>query len=146
VGKKESILRSIIKSITWRIIAIIDTIIIVLLFSCYMGNCNVNGAITIGFLEFFFKFVFYYLHERVWQTIKFENRSRKHITLIKTFTWRLIATIMTIIIVGKVLSDSSYIAVYIALVEVFTKTLLYYIHERLWLIIPLGKIKEFIKK
>lgn len=111
-----------------------------------MGNCDVDGAITIGFLEFFFKFVFYYLHERVWQTIKLENPSRKHVTLIKTFTWRLIATIMTIVIVGKVLSGSSYIAVYIALVEVFTKTLLYYIHERLWLLIPLGKIRAFIKK
>jgi uncharacterized membrane protein len=53
---------------------------------------------------------------------------------------------MTFLIAGAILDASDNTALYIAGVEVFTKTLLYYIHERLWLILPLGGLRILLKK
>lgn len=62
--KKESHLRSLIKGITWRLIATTTIIII-----AYFTTGNVKTAITIGFWEFFIKLALYYLHERAWQQV-----------------------------------------------------------------------------
>ena len=141
--KRESHLRSLIKGISWRIVATSDTILIVLFITCITGNCNIDDAIKIGFFEFFIKIIIYYLHERIWQsTIKKEFVSAKH-TLYKTITWRIIATTMTFIISGTILNAFDEIALFIALVELFTKFALYYLHEKLWLKLPLGRIRNF---
>jgi len=139
--KKESHLRSLIKGISWRVIATCDTIIIVLLVTCLSGNCNIDSAIKIGVLEFLLKFLVYYIHERVWQKeLRNGILSRKKI-IFKTISWRILASTMTFIISGSILNAFDEIALYIALIELFTKFVLYYFHERLWLKIPLGKIR-----
>ena len=46
------------------------------------------------------------------------------------------------IISGTILNAFDEIALYIALTELFSKFVLYYFHERLWLKIPLGKIRN----
>ena len=61
---KESKLRSLGKAITWRITATLTTIIIAWLL---IGDVNV--AMAIGSIEFFAKFIIYYIHERVWNKI-----------------------------------------------------------------------------
>ena len=48
-------------------------------------------------------------------------------------------------IADEILNTNNNTALYIAGIEVFTKTLLYYMHERLWLILPLGKLRTFAK-
>ena len=58
----ESHLRSILKGLTWRIIATTTTVTI-----AYMITGEVDQALTIGGIEFFGKLLIYYLHERVWQ-------------------------------------------------------------------------------
>lgn len=143
--KKESQIRSIIKSLSWRCVAILDTLVVVLLITCYFDQCSLVFAFTIGFLEFFFKSVVYYIHERIWQRIQISNRTQSIRTVYKSISWRVIATIMTYIIAGAIISDSNEIATYIALIEVFSKTILYYIHERLWLILPLGRVRRIAK-
>ena len=60
--QKESHLRSILKGITWRIIATLTIIII-----AYFKTGDVTLALEIGAIEFFIKFALYYLHERAWQ-------------------------------------------------------------------------------
>ncbi len=50
--QKESHIRSIIKGISWRIIATSDTILIVLLITCLYGNCSLENALKIGAIEF----------------------------------------------------------------------------------------------
>ena len=60
--QKESHLRSILKGVTWRIIATTTTVTI-----AYMITGEVNQALTIGGIEFFGKLLIYYLHERAWQ-------------------------------------------------------------------------------
>ena len=141
--KRESHLRSLIKAISWRIIATTDTIFIVLLITCITGNCSVDSALKIGFFEFIFKLIIYYFHERVWQKIIKKGFVTTKDTLYKTITWRIIATTTTFIISGTILKGFNEIALYIALTELFTKFVLYYLHERLWLKIPIGRIRHF---
>ncbi len=141
----ESVLRSLLKSFSWRIIAISDTILVVLLITCVFGDCSLKNALTIGFLEFLIKFIAYFIHERIWLSIQFEKRFGVTRTLFKTLSWRVIATVITFFITGEILNTNDNTALYIAGIEVFTKSLLYYMHERLWLILPLGKLRTIAK-
>lgn len=61
---KESRLRSILKGLTWRIVAT-STIILIAYFT--IGDISI--AFQIGFVEFFIKLLLYYLHERAWQMV-----------------------------------------------------------------------------
>jgi uncharacterized membrane protein len=146
IYKKESHLRSLIKGISWRIVATSDTILVVLLITCLTGNCSIEQAIKIGAVEFLIKLLFYYVHERYWQRSLKGNRVSSRGTLYKTISWRVVATTLTFIISGTILNAFNEIALYIALVELVTKFVLYYFHERLWLRLPLGKIRNFFFK
>lgn len=141
--KQESHLRSLLKGISWRVVATTDTILVVLLVTCLSDDCSIESAIKIGAIEFLLKFLVYYLHERVWQRLLLNMAVTKSQTLRKTISWRVIATTMTFIISGSVLEAFDQIALYIALTELFTKFVLYYLHERLWLKLPLGRIRQF---
>ena len=61
---KESHLRSVLKGITWRILATTTTITI-----AYLIIGDVSSALSIGGIEFFGKLLLYYLHERLWQLL-----------------------------------------------------------------------------
>lgn len=141
--KRESHIRSLIKGISWRIVATADTIVVVLLVTCLNDDCSLDNAIKIGAIEFLIKYFVYYLHERAWQKVLFNRAVTQIQTLQKTISWRIIATAMTFVISGSVLNSFDEIALYIALTELFTKFVLYYLHERLWLRLPLGKIRQF---
>lgn len=142
----ESHLRSILKGISWRIIATLDTILIVLAITCIQGHCNIEPAIKIGTIEFFIKLLIYYVHERIWQ-FSFKNGVvTPKVSLFKSISWRLLATTMTFIISGAVLESFGAAALSIALIEVFTKFTFYYLHERLWLKIPLGRVRKIIHR
>ena len=57
--------RSILKSITWRILGTADTVII---------SWIVTGALTlafsIGFVELLSKMLLYFVHERIWNKVR----------------------------------------------------------------------------
>ena len=57
-------IRSVVKAISFRIIASLITVILVLIFT---GNLALAGAI--GILDLILKIIIYYLHERVWDKI-----------------------------------------------------------------------------
>ncbi len=59
-------------------------------------------------------------------------------SLIKTISWRITGSIDTVIISLIITGDLS-IATTIGFVEVFTKMILYFIHERVWNRISYGK-------
>lgn len=144
--KKESHLRSLIKGISWRIIATTDTILVVLFVTCFFDSCSIEYAIKIGATEFLLKYFVYYLHERAWQYAWRDGMITSKEVLYKTISWRIVATTMTFIISGTILNAFDEIAMYIALTELFTKFVLYYFHERLWLKLPLGKIRNYFFK
>ncbi len=61
---RESRLRSFLKGLSWRIIATSTIICIV-----YFKEGSIETALEIGAIEFFFKFIIYYFHERLWQLV-----------------------------------------------------------------------------
>ncbi len=56
----------------------------------------------------------------------------------KALSWRVTGTIDTLII-SLVVTGSIKLAAAIGVTEVFTKSMLYYLHERAWLRIPYGR-------
>ncbi len=60
---KDSNAKSLLKSISWRIVGTIDTIII-----SYFVTGEMVMAISIGSVEVFSKIILYYFHERVWES------------------------------------------------------------------------------
>ncbi len=59
---KESHLRSLLKALSWRIVATSTTALI-----AYFITGEIEVALMIGGIEFILKFIIYYAHERLWQ-------------------------------------------------------------------------------
>lgn len=59
--------RSILKSVTWRIIGTLDTILI-----SWLITGTLKVAISIGSIELITKIILYFLHERAWNFIKWD--------------------------------------------------------------------------
>lgn len=128
--KDQSYKRHIAKTLTWRIVGTLDTVIL-----SWIISGNPTTGIKIGLAEVITKMILYYLHERTWFKINLskdghilESRKR-HIA--KTFTWRLIGTLDTMLLAWWI-SGNPLIGLKVGLAEVITKMILYYIHERLW--------------
>ncbi|WP_372752262.1 DUF2061 domain-containing protein [Mariniflexile sp.] len=62
---KEKPLRSVVKSISWRIIGTLDTILI-----SWIITGHLTLAFKIGSIELVTKMVLYFFHERIWNSIK----------------------------------------------------------------------------
>lgn len=65
-------------------------------------------------------------------------------SITKTFSWRVVATLTTIILVYSFTGELT-IAASVGGIEVFLKLFLYYVHERLWSAIPWGEKKGLQK-
>jgi len=68
----ESRRRHIIKTVSWRVIGTLDTIVL----SWFITGNPVTG-LKIGFAEIITKMVLYYLHERVWYRVNYGLEGRK---------------------------------------------------------------------
>ncbi|HUA67404.1 MAG TPA: DUF2061 domain-containing protein [Candidatus Saccharimonadales bacterium] len=62
-------------------------------------------------------------------------------SLVKAISWRLTGSLDTMIISFLVTGRIKW-ALSISGIELFTKVFLYYVHERIWIKIPFGRIKE----
>ena len=122
--------RHIAKTITWRFVATLDTILL----SWLITGSPLTG-LKIGFAEVLTKMVLYFFHERIWFKInlskdgKILESKKRHIG--KAITWRVIGTIDTMIL-AWVISGNPLFGLKIGFAEVVTKMLLYYVHERVW--------------
>ena len=143
--------RHIAKAITWRIIGTIDTWLISYILVYYIGDTPekaTEAASYIAGLELISKTILYYFHERIWYRLSFGFTPRvRHI--IKTISWRLVGAIDTILLVfvvyfflfGKT-EGAAEIAVSMFSIEIVTKMVFYYIHERVWYTSNWGVIKS----
>jgi uncharacterized membrane protein len=122
--------RHIAKTVTWRIVGTIDTIII----SWFITGNPLTG-LKIGFSEVVTKMVLYYLHERLWFRIPMAESRKRHI--MKSISWRMIGTMDTIIL-SWIISGDPFTGLKIGSVEIITKMVLYYLHERSWYSINYG--------
>lgn len=62
---KEKAYRSLLKSISWRTVGTIDTILI-----SWLITGTLEFALAIGGVELFTKMILYFFHERMWNRIK----------------------------------------------------------------------------
>ena len=140
---KESKLRSVLKGISWRIVGTIDTITI-----AFFITGNIGKALSIGGAEIITKLILFYIHERIWIYFTNGNTQTKFRSLLKAVTWRLTGTLDTITISFLIISFGSegaaadrsfHKASAIAIIELFTKIALFYLHERLWNRIDFGR-------
>jgi len=136
--------RSIVKGLTWRVLATTDTILL-----AYIFTGDVSDALAIGGLEVITKTILYYFHERVWLHLPVvfpffwteeapEDVMHHRVSFFKALTWRFFGAldtmILSFIVTGNILASIS-----IGGVEVFTKIFLYYFHDRGWNKIAWGK-------
>ena len=126
--------RHIAKTITWRIVGSLDTLMLATFFS---GSFEIGGWIAIT--EVITKTILYYLHERVWYSYNWETRNKKR-HLSKTISWRFIGTLDTLLL-SWLFTGSPLTGVKIITGELITKMLLYYLHERAWYASNWGVIK-----
>ena len=125
--KKVSHKRHLLKAVSWRVIGTIDTIII-----SWIVTHEIGIGIKIGLIEVLTKIFIYYLHERAWYKyilFKKENSRLRHI--LKAISWRFIGSIDTALI-AWVSTGSFSFGLTIGSIEVVSKTILYYFHERIW--------------
>ena len=126
--------RHIAKTITWRLVGTLDTIIL----SWIISGSPTTG-LKIGLAEVCTKMLLYYLHERAWFQFKIVDSNKRHI--VKTVTWRFIGTLDTMIL-AWIISGDPMIGLQIGFTEVVTKMVLYYLHERVWYKINFGLDKR----
>ena len=153
--------RHVAKSITWRIVGTLDTYLISWLLLHNLGEIGIfdveisseikekakEAALLIAVMELITKTILYYFHERIWSRIRWITKQEvRHI--IKTISWRLVGAIDTILLVFIsfwILFPSTKGAAEVALsmfsIEIITKMILYYIHERVWFKSNFGVVK-----
>lgn len=147
---RDSVKRSMIKAVSWRVVGTIDTFLLSFLIISFLGplfglNFGEDGgniAQTAGYIavaEVFTKLVIYTVHEQVWTRVNWglsvaagakpESFAR---STVKTATWRVLASLDTMLLAwfftGNILT-----AISIGGFEVITKLFLYFFHERIWL-------------
>ena len=129
---EKSRIRHITKAITWRVIASATTFGLAYFF--FRDDPNASEKATLmAIIEAGLKLILYYYHERFWFNFKTTESRKRHI--IKSITWRGIATLTTFLIAIVIFRDdpdATKKAGLIAIVEVFLKMLIYYIHEEVW--------------
>jgi uncharacterized membrane protein len=145
--KGETKRRSLVKATTWRIIASLDTMVI----AYFVTGGDVRKAVAIGGFEIITKMVIYFFHERAWNNIKWGKKvedlphvktaDTKKRSIVKAVTWRILGTLDTFII-SSFFTKSIKHASSIALIELATKPVLYFLHERFWNNVIWGK-REF---
>ncbi|MDA0195574.1 MAG: DUF2061 domain-containing protein [Bacteroidetes bacterium] len=122
--------RHLAKTITWRIVGTIDTIII-----AWVITGNPLVGLSIGGTEVITKMALYYFHERVWLKLGYSGNAKtilyRYRHFAKTITWRVIGTLDTTLI-AWIISGDPMIGLKVGGIEIVTKMVLYYLHERIW--------------
>lgn len=129
---EQMIKRHLAKTMTWRIVGTIDTMII-----GWLVSGNILIGLSIGGTEVLTKMILYFLHERAWFKYGYQkgNKDKNFLSrqrhLIKTVTWRIIGTLDTMLLAWLISGDPM-TGLQVGGIEVVTKMVLYYLHERAW--------------
>jgi len=134
LGGVDSHGRALAKAVTWRAVGTLDTFVWSWLIT---GHPGAAGAIAT--LETFTKIFLFYLHERAWRLLPWAPDAHLR-SLIKAVSWRAVGSLDTFILSLLVTGNARH-AASIAVVEVLTKIILYYLHERAWRRVPWGRLE-----
>ena len=145
--------RSVAKAVSWRVVGTIDTLILSYVLITYLGPLfgmehstgeALETARYIAITEVVTKMVLYFLHERFWAAMKWgvsvEDGKRVESygrTSSKTALWRVIASLDTMLLAWFFTGNIA-TAISIGGLEVITKLVLYFFHERAWAKLPFG--------
>lgn len=116
--------RHLAKAFSWRLIGTIDTFIF-----GWIITGNFEQGINISVITTITKLVWYYIHEQFWFKSDIIKANKRH--LYKTFSWRAVGTIDTVIFSWIILGNPL-IGLKIGVAEIISKMLLYFGHEKLW--------------
>ena len=137
--------RSLIKSLTWRLLGSIDTFILSLIIINYSSEkYSYDLALYIASFEIITKTILYYFHERIWNIFKIgrlKEKVKRGRSLFKAMTWRIIASLDTFFI-SYIITGRFDWATSIAIFEIITKAIIYYFHERAWNRVKWGRVIE----
>ena len=137
--------RSLIKSLTWRLLGSIDTFILSLIIINYSSEkYSYDLALYIASFEIITKTILYYFHERIWNIFKIgrlKEKVKRGRSLFKAMTWRIIASLDTFFI-SYIITGRFDWATSIAIFEIITKAIIYYFYERAWNRVTWGRVIE----
>lgn len=149
--------RSIAKAISWRLIGTIDTLILSYVVITFLGPLfglersrgeALQAVSYIAITEVATKMVLYFLHERFWVWFSWGTsvvngvlRETYARSTSKTATWRTLASLDTILL-AWIFTGSIATAMSIGGLEVTTKLILYFFHERIWSRIGFGIVHQ----
>lgn len=145
----EKTIRSLVKSITFRISALISDSLIVL----FITRAEAQTFSIVLFTNLA-STILYFVHERIWSRIPFwkikEGYTTTHFdhnyrSIVKSITYRLVIIFSDFTIAAFVTGSSSS-AFHIILFTNISSTILYYIHERIWNKITWAKKVVPVKK
>lgn len=137
--------RSLIKSLTWRLLGSIDTFILSLIIINYSSEkYSYDLALYIASFEIITKTILYYFHERIWNIFKIgrlKEKVKRGRSFFKAMTWRIIASLDTFFL-SYIITGRFDWATSIAIFEIITKAIIYYFHERAWNRVTWGRVIE----
>jgi len=126
--------RHIAKALTWRFIGSLDT-----LFFAWLITGDFDQGLNVSVITTFTKLIWYYIHEQLWFNSFVKSSNKRH--LAKTFSWRFIGTLDTILL-GWLIIGNPFVGLKIGIFETLSKMLLYFGHEKLWYKINFGLDKR----
>ena len=127
--------RSVAKSVTWRVIATIDTLI----WSWLITHKAVQASM-IASTEILTKVPLYYVHERLWRHVALHPDSHLR-AILKAISWRFVGSFDTFLR-SWMFTGALGAAATIASADAITKIVLYYLHERAWRMVKWGRLEE----
>ena len=122
--------RHIAKTISWRIVGTADTMLL-----SWLITGSFEAGLQIGVADVSTKLLLYYIHERAWFYSSVKNANKRH--FLKTITWRVIGTLDTILLSLWIWGDSTQ-SVQIGGAETVSKSVLYFLHEKMWYRLAFG--------
>ena len=135
--------RSLIKSISYRVIGFVNTFLIsFLVINDGVNEKTIKYSLYLALLVLIIKAITYYLHERFWNIFDFGRLNKtasKMRSILKALTWRIAASTITLISAILITSNLEWTKS-IVIYEFINGILIYYVHERIWNRLNWGRI------
>ena len=135
--------RSLIKSISYRVIGFVNTFLIsFLVINDGVNEKTIKYSLYLALLVLIIKAITYYLHERFWNIFDFGRLNitvSKMRSILKALTWRIAASTITLISAILITSNLEWTKS-IVIYEFMNGILIYYVHERMWNRVNWGRI------
>ena len=127
--------RSLIKSISYRVIGFVNTFLIsFLVINDGVNDKTIKYSLYLALLVLIIKAITYYFHERFWNIFDFGRLNKtvsKMRSILKALTWRIAASTITLISATLITSNLDWTKS-IVIYEFINGILIYYVHERIW--------------